>query len=166
MPELPKVYLAGPGVFRPDATELARGLKDTCRRYGLEGLWPADGPSDTAKLIARANIEMIRSATALVADISPFRGPHCDDGTAYEIGFAHALGKPIFAWTRDSEPLAWRIEGKRIEGVLRDADGYAIEDFAAPVNLMVAHAVQTISASAEEAIAAAARHFGSHLRPV
>lgn len=166
MPELPKIYIAGPGVFRPDADELARELKDICHRYWLEGLWPADGPSDTARLIAQANLKMIRSAAALVADVSPFRGPHSDDGTAYEIGFAHALGKPTFAWSSNTEPLAWRIEGKRIDGILRDSDGYAIEDFAAPVNLMLAHAVQSISASAEEAIAAAARHLGTHLRPV
>jgi nucleoside 2-deoxyribosyltransferase len=97
-PKAPKVYLAGPGVFRPEADRVAAHLKAECERLGLEGLWPADGPGGTARLIFRANIALIRSADALIADISPFRGPHSDDGTAFEMGFAFALGKPVFAW--------------------------------------------------------------------
>lgn len=74
-PKTPKAYLAGPGVFRPDADDFAAKLQALCARYGLEGLWPADGPADSARLIFRANIVLIRSADAIIADISPFRGP-------------------------------------------------------------------------------------------
>jgi nucleoside 2-deoxyribosyltransferase len=112
-------------------------------------------------------LALLRSADGVVADISPFRGPHADDGTAWEIGFACALDTPVFAWTRDADPLAWRIEGSAdADGILRDAQGYAIEDFGAPANLMIVEACRTISATPEDAIASAARHFQTHLKPV
>lgn len=165
-----RVYLAGPGVFRPDADEQAETLRDLCNRHGLDGLWPAEGDHDvtpTARAIFEANIRLLRSADAVIAEISPFRGPNVDDGTAWEIGFAFALEKPVFAWTNDPDPLAWRIEGRTDEdGVLRDRDGFMIEDFAAPANLMIAEACRSISSSPKAAVAAAAKHFRTYLRQV
>ena len=165
-----RVYLAGPGVFHPDADELAKELRGLCNRHGLDGLWPAEGDRGilrTSRAIFEANIRLLRSADAVIAEISPFRGPNVDDGTAWEIGFACALEKPVFAWTNHPDPLAWRIEGRTAEdGVLRDRDGCMIEDFAAPANLMIAEACRSISSRPEAAIAAAAKHFQTYLRPV
>ena len=165
-----RVYLAGPGVFRPDAERFADELRALCGRYGLEGLWPAEGDDNvapTARGIFEANIGLIRSADAVIADISPFRGPHVDDGTAWEIGFAYALGKPVFAWTNDPEPLAWRIDGWRSpDGHLRDREGYLIEDFAAPANLMIVETCHSISVTPDDAVWAAAKHFRTWLRTV
>ncbi|HJW77212.1 MAG TPA: nucleoside 2-deoxyribosyltransferase, partial [Beijerinckiaceae bacterium] len=38
----PKLYLAGPEVFLPEAIEIGRIKKDLCARYGIEGLYPFD----------------------------------------------------------------------------------------------------------------------------
>jgi nucleoside 2-deoxyribosyltransferase len=54
-----------------------------------------DKPANDAATIYRENTKRIRTADAVVADISPFRGPHMDVGRAMEIGYAAALGKPV-----------------------------------------------------------------------
>jgi nucleoside 2-deoxyribosyltransferase len=161
----PKVYLAGPGVFRTDAAELAARLKAICASQGLAGLWPLDQDVDATRPgphqaddIRRGNEAMIRRACAVVADLSPFRGANMDPGTAYEIGFAVALGHPVFAYSSDRRTLLART-APGATAPAHDADGLLIEDFGLPENLMIATAVHDIADSAEAAIAACARHL-------
>ena len=101
----PKVYLADPGVFRPNAKDIAEELEMLCARKELEGLWPPDSEfsagehsseRDFAEAIYRRNVTLIRETAAVVADISPFRGPHMDVGTAFEIGAAVTLGLLVY----------------------------------------------------------------------
>ena len=40
---MPRIYLAGPDLFFPDAEARYDALKDLCARYGLEGVAPTDG---------------------------------------------------------------------------------------------------------------------------
>jgi len=92
----------------------------------------------------------------VIADTSPFRGPHTDDGTAFEIGAAYALGKPIFAYSADLRPLSDRIQTTCSKsGELRDLNGWTVEDFGLPHNLMIAMSVRGMHPEAEDAIAAA-----------
>lgn len=177
----PSVYFAGPDVFRPDAIENGRRLCAMARAAGLAGLYPLDAAipehesmAGTANAIFRANVAMIDCATAVIANISPFRGPNMDPGTAFEIGYAIARGKPVFAWSCDPRSLAertrrWtaeraetrlRLHGAgdgRIPDPTRDLSGYAIEDFGLEENLMIACPVQAVYRGAEDAIKAAAR---------
>jgi nucleoside deoxyribosyltransferase len=45
-----------------------------------------------------------------MANLADFRGAgEPDSGTAFEIGFATALGKPVFAYTSDVAPLIERV---------------------------------------------------------
>ncbi len=158
----PKVYLAGPSVFRADAGTVATQLKATCAANGLEGLYPLDndlGGPPSARRIFVANVALIRAASAVVADISPFRGPNVDDGTAWEIGFAHALGLPVFAYTNDPADLKHRIPRRRVGHVDRDRDGFEVEDFGLNANLMIAESVAGVWPTAEQAIEAAARQL-------
>lgn len=172
----PKVYLAGPGVFRPNAAAHGARLKRECANYGLEGLWPLDNepelagagsPLGRAAAIFAGNVHLIRLAAAVVADISPFRGPHMDPGTAFEIGVAHAVGMPVFAYTSAwrpeaaAVPLIGRVWCEQKDGVWRDALGNQVEDFGLAENLMVACAVQLVAASATFAIEACARHLAA-----
>jgi nucleoside 2-deoxyribosyltransferase len=91
-----KVYLAGPDVFRPDAKEHGERLKKLCAENRLEGLYPLDNEipeSDdsraaTALAIYKANIELLKQADGVVANMMPFRGPSMDIGTGFETGFA------------------------------------------------------------------------------
>ncbi len=166
----PGIYLAGPGVFRRDVAEFAAALKALCRRHDLEPLWPMDNEiaadidkARHANRIRRANEDMIRRADAVLAELSPFRGPNMDPGTAYEIGFAVALGKPVFAWTTDARTLLARtVNTASVEqnGVVYDAEQFAIEDFGLGENLMIATSVRRVFALPDEALAACADILG------
>ena len=85
-----KIYLAGPDVFRPDVAEWANSVRDLCRRYGFEALLPVDHNETTPEKIYQSNIDLIRKAQIVVANLDPFRGPEPDSGTAFELGYALA----------------------------------------------------------------------------
>ncbi len=105
-----RVYLAGPEVFLPNAKEIGEHKKALCKKYDFEGVFPLDNevdakdktPRDIGFCISALNEELIRSCDFVIANITPFRGPSADVGTAYEMGFAHALGKVVFAYTNVS----------------------------------------------------------------
>jgi nucleoside 2-deoxyribosyltransferase len=166
----PRVYLAGPGVFRPDAILFGRMLQEKCALAGLEGCFPLDSDlSDNnsppnAGAIYHANIKLIDSAQAIVADISPFRGPNMDPGTAWEIGYGVAKGLPVYAWSTQMDGLLLRTQ-RSVGFQMRDQypvdrDGWLIEDFGLAENLMIAVSCASIHPGADEAIAACAAYLG------
>ena len=146
-----RIYLAGPDVFLPDAAEQAARKKLICARHGLEGVSPLDPtpePPEWAGLaewrrIALRNEGHISSADALIADLTPFRGPSADAGTIYEVGFGRALGRPVFAYSTSAAPFTARVLGflgteARADGTLwRDGEAMLIEDFGCHDNLMI-----------------------------
>jgi nucleoside 2-deoxyribosyltransferase len=145
-----RVYLAGPDVFMPDAAARAAALKGVCARHGLLGVSPldtlADEPPDWADLpaayrIARRNEAHIRASDAIIANLTPFRGPGADAGTVYEVGFGRALGLPVFGFTTLAQDYAARVRSLPGCGATRDADGLEIEDFGLFENLMIACAI-------------------------
>jgi nucleoside 2-deoxyribosyltransferase len=169
-----KVYLAGPGVFRPDALAFGTTLKDLCAHRQLEGLWPLDnevhcGPRRddklrSADLIRRANEGLIIACHAVIADISPFRGPHMDPGTAYEIGYAKALRKPVFAWSSDPRELLARMQsaGKAFWGTaanIIDDQRQTIENFGMAENLMIGTGIERLFPNPASAIDACADYL-------
>lgn len=160
------VYLAGPGVFRPDADDFGRSLKEKCARVGLVGCFPLDNtieagtPAATARAIYRANVDLIEASHAVIADISSFRGPNMDPGTAWEIGYAVARGLPVYVWTPESAGLFERTE--RQAGAVgsiekgRDQNGWIIENFGLMENLMIMSSAISVHPSADDAILACA----------
>ena len=154
MPPLLRLYLAGPEVFWPDAAAQGARLAAICADAGAQGLFPLheDGVD-----IRTACIDMIDAADALVANITPFRGVHMDPGTAFEIGYAEARGKPIFLWSADRRPLTER-HPPVAEG--RDGEGHLVEDWGKPENLMIVPDGRTVWASPEEAVAEAMSVLG------
>jgi nucleoside 2-deoxyribosyltransferase len=151
----PRIYLAGPDVFLPGARALAEAKQALCRTHGFVGISPVDneldvtrlGKHDTALAIALANEKAIRNCHLLIANLTPFRGPSADVGTVYELGFARALGLPVFGYTNVGENLLERVRQdpgtvrQRASGEFEDADGMAIEDFDCFDNLMLAGAL-------------------------
>lgn len=148
------VYLAGPDVFYPDALEIAAAKKAICAANGLAGHFPLDNkvpddlqePHAIASWIAAENERLIRTCDLVIANLTPFRGPGLDEGTAYEIGFARALGKPIFGYSNDPRLLKERIEAWYGEParprandphLIEGPDHIMIEDFALTDNLMI-----------------------------
>lgn len=156
----PRIYLAGPDVFRRDAELVGEQLKLHCALAGAEGIYPLDGePLHDAVSIRQRCIAMIDAADLVVANIEPFRGQHMDPGTAWEIGYAQARGKPVHLYSGERRALTERIPS------LIDQDGrlwceerHLVEDFDLPENLMIA-AGSEVHATAGVAILAAVDHW-------
>jgi nucleoside 2-deoxyribosyltransferase len=147
-----RVYLAGPDVFRADAEAFGARLKAVCARHGLEGVFPldplaaGDDPAwaglPLAQAIARRNEAHIAGCAALIANLTPFRGPSADAGTVFEIGFARALGRTVFAWSNSGALFAARTRAFIGAAGERDGEGMLIEDFPGLAdNLMIEGAI-------------------------
>lgn len=146
---MPSVYVAGPDVFYPDAATRIQRHLEVCSAVGLTALVPVDNeglagtPRDQALSIYRGNREKMTTADAIIANITPFRGPHMDPGTAFEIGFFVALGRPVVCYSQDPKMLAERVlswSGQSrcpVSADQRDRDGALIEDFGLTENLMI-----------------------------
>ncbi|WP_423196235.1 MULTISPECIES: nucleoside 2-deoxyribosyltransferase [unclassified Cupriavidus] len=157
------IYLAGFDVFRKDARAHGERLKALCARHGFEGLYPLDksapaglsGP-DTARWIYEANLALIRRADIVMANLDDFRGPgEPDSGTAFEVGFAAALQKPVWAYATEGDTLRDRVTvSVDAEGNALDARGYVVEDFGLSKNLMLACSVKLVQGDAEACLAA------------
>lgn len=112
----PTVYLAGPDVFVRDPQARSRDLKATLSSHGLVGKFPLDTeldltglpPAEFAQRISDANERLIRSCDAVLANLTPFRGPSADVGTVYEVGFAVALGKMVMGYSESDSPFMER----------------------------------------------------------
>ncbi|KAI9732028.1 MAG: hypothetical protein M1818_007623 [Claussenomyces sp. TS43310] len=178
-----KIYLAGPEVFEPDAVGRGAALKALCARFSsatapVVGLFPLDNEisddeaaagANLATAIRTANMAMIRACDAIVANMTPFRGPSMDVGTAYEMGVGAALGKVVVGYTSDARSYARKVRdlyGDTVvrgpDGRLRDERGMAVEDFPGEAGLglvdnlmMTAGGIEGLCGSAEEAIALA-----------
>jgi nucleoside 2-deoxyribosyltransferase len=153
MRRISSLYLAGPDLWFPDAEAHATRKRDLCLQAGFVGVTSFDGvlvetlPSEAmAREIYADSIARLRQCDAVIANLTPWRGPGCDPGTAFEVGFAAALGKPVFAYLniadeeesdhRDRVEMAMGAERDE-EGRWRDDEGCEIEDFGLPENLML-----------------------------
>lgn len=112
-------------------------------RKPAEGVFPLDNvvdltarpPRDTGIHIGQLNEQLIRSCDAVIANMTPFRGPSADVGTAYEMGFAAALGLTVCAYSNTTERFHARtiahlgvVPLPGSDGHVRDADGLSIEN--------------------------------------
>jgi nucleoside 2-deoxyribosyltransferase len=155
-----RVYLAGPEVFLRNAKEVGEHKKALCKKYGLEGVFPLDNevdtkgksPRETGLCISGINEDLIKTCDVVIANLTPFRGPSADVGTAYEMGFAHALGKKVFAYTNVAAPFTERTTkalrgqvNRGDDGKLRDALGMFIEEVDLTDNLMLDGCIHTSS---------------------
>jgi len=142
-----KIYLAGPDVFLPNATEVGNMKKNICDKYGFIGLFPFDNevdaigksPSEIGHAISKANEDMIRDCDIILANLTPFRGPSADVGTVYELGFARGLGKKCYGYSNVSTMFNHRV--KEFFGIdseeNTDHNGMTIENFDLRDNLMI-----------------------------
>ena len=150
----PRAYLAGPDVFLEHVAAIAACKKRLCAAHGMEGVFPLDeaiaerrrSPALIARAIGAANEALIRECDLVIANCSPFRGVSMDAGTAYEIGFARALGKPVFGYTNVLADYRHRAERYRRLGdpLNADAANSEIEDFGLAENLMIATATDLV----------------------
>ena len=153
------VYMAGPDVFYPNALDVACQKKDILSKKGFIGLHPFDnevigaGKIETGRLISQKNKETMDKADIILANLTPFRGPNVDDGTAFEIEYMDALKKPVFAYSNVALDFCesvskWNEEifgaepTIRDDGLVYDDNNYLIEDFNYHSNLMIGQTVE------------------------
>ena len=154
-----RVYTAGPAVFFPDLAERIAASHRNAELHELEAVVPGDvldRPADfpakpTLNDIYRLNVERLLRSDAVVADLTPFRGPSADPGTVWEIGYAVALGKPVFGYSSDAREYREKVT----------PDGLRVEDHGAIDNLMIAASVESVVADQAEAMAAVAQWWRS-----
>ena len=144
-----KVYLAGFDVFAPDARQRGMRMKMMCAEKGMIGLYPLDNEADSAADIFSGNCGLIDQADVVVANLNPFRGAEPDSGTCFEVGYAFAKGKTVYGYVSDARCLRDRI-GER------DENGFSVEDFGLPVNLMLACGAHIVEGDFAAALALAA----------
>ena len=147
-----RIYLAGPEVFLLNAKEVGGQKKKLCQKYGFTGVFPIDveikvegkSPRQIGLEISCINENLIRSCDAVIANLTPFRGVSADVGTVFEVGFAHALGKKILAYTnmgahfteRTAKALVGEVK-RWADGRLRDGLGMFVEENEFVDNLML-----------------------------
>jgi nucleoside 2-deoxyribosyltransferase len=145
------IYLAGPDVFLPDALEVGRQKAAICARHRLNGIFPLDNAvdlacADASLAIFRGNEAMMGACAAVIANLTPFRGPGADAGTVYELGFMAGRGKLCLGYSND--PTVYADRARRFteitarDGRLVDSDGLTVEDFGLADNLMMIHALE------------------------
>jgi nucleoside 2-deoxyribosyltransferase len=81
------------------------------------------GPAAQARWIYQANIGLIARADAVLANLDFFRGTEPDSGTCFEVGYAVALGKPVYGYIPDDGSFAQRIRARHPGAI--GADGRA-----------------------------------------
>ena len=146
-----KVYLAGPDVFLPDALDIGKQKREICARHGVTGLYPLDNvidreAADVSLQIFKGNEAMMDAADAIIANLTPFRGPGADAGTVYELGYMAGRGKLCLGYSNDPVPYATRAARfgdvtTSSDGRLIDSHGLTVENFGHPDNLMMIHAL-------------------------
>src|ERR1051326_4227021 len=109
-----KVYLAGPDVFLPDAVDIGRAKVAICAAHGLTGLFPLDNQvdqerADASLQIFRGNEAMMDAAYGIIANLTPFRGPGADAGTAWELGYMAARGKLCLGYCNEPRLFVERV---------------------------------------------------------
>ncbi len=135
-----------------------------CKQFGFEGLFPLDATLQAtsrtrlAQQIFTANIQLIQQADLLMANLNPFRGFEPDSGTCFEIGYAHALGKPIWAYASDTRPLLERLRTAQAlpAHATHDQQGWTVENFSLSQNLMLACSVTLVQGDAQDCLRAIA----------
>lgn len=152
MSHRPRIYLAGPEVFLPDALAVGQAKVALCAAHGCEGAFPLDASLDLTGLskheqaarISAANEGLMRTCDALIANLTPFRGVSMDSGTAFEVGFMRALGRPVLGYSNIAGDYKARADTYRALQVglpEADAPDVDVEDFDLAENLMIAVAI-------------------------
>lgn len=165
-------------MFRRDARAIADRKKALCAAHGFDGLDPLDNAllqhadkRTVATAIFRANMALMDRADAIVANLTPFRGPSADPGTVFELAWMLGRNRPAFAYSTTAA-----LYGERTRAILGgpDPSGDEIEDFGLHDNLMVDCALNEAGSpiitpprhgldplwSFERCLEAASRHFG------
>ena len=105
------VYLAAP-LFSEAELDFNRKLRDEIKRAGFKVFLPQEDSNNIKDKKTRQKIIFGKNEAAIINSdiiVAVIDGTDVDSGTAWEIGFAYARGKPIFGLRTDFRTLG--IEG-------------------------------------------------------
>jgi nucleoside 2-deoxyribosyltransferase len=107
-------------VFYPNPETSFRAMKKICRDHGLEGVAPIDNQIELRGRkpgkalihdIVKADIALMERLDGGLFCMDGFRrAPDMDPGTAFEIGYMSARGKPMCGWTADGRSYPAKVE--------------------------------------------------------
>ena len=153
MRRIASLYIGGPDIALEDGDAVLAHKRVLCAGKGFVPVIASDSvlvETQASEAMAREiyadRVQRLRLADAAILNLTPWRGPHCDVGAAFEAGFMAALGKPVFAYmnvqAEEDAELRGRIEadmGVELDrkGVWRDGFGGEIENFGLPEDLML-----------------------------
>ncbi len=169
-----RVYLSGPDIFLPNSKNIDSNKKSICERYGMAAVSQLDiegdrlfnGDASLAGEIFEQTQALIKNCDLLVANMSPFRGPSLEVGTALEIGFMLGLGKPVLGYSLNNEDYAARLMRlhdvfelplNEASGDLQAPDGLVVENFGLCEGALVSGAVQSAKIPISEDFESAVR---------
>ena len=124
------IYLAGP-LFTHAELEYNRKLKDMLLNNGFSVFLPQEDAEDAAQDRERQNQECIFRKCVEGVDTSDLvvailDGVDVDSGTAWEIGYAYAKGKPVIGLRTDFRALSDGVVNLMVEmaidSLARDED--------------------------------------------
>jgi nucleoside 2-deoxyribosyltransferase len=184
------VYFADNARLWPDAdaAKYRAHVEDFCVARGIQCIWPSEhyllpdelqanerADADLPRLLPLAPLVHLRKAVAVIADVSPLRGPHLNPVVAFEIGAAVASGLPVFGWSdavvhqrgktaiqSSFVPLIDRLPGDVTEGPganTYDSHGFKIENFGLIEDAIIVGNLKSLSMSLKEAIRVCADYF-------
>ena len=133
-------------MFYPDAVQRGAQMKLLCAQFGFAGLYPLDNEAQNVQDIFTGNTQLIDRCDIVVAHLDPFRGAEPDSGTAFEVGYAYAKGKIIYGYLSDARTMREKL------GAV-DENGFAVENFGMPLNLMLGCATCIVQGDLRDCLA-------------
>jgi len=142
----PVAYLADFEMFLPTCEETVKYWKATCEKYGIIGLFPGDEepedefrpyePKDDSEKekwykVFMHDVNHMKRSDMVIAQLDDWRGAQPDSGTAFEVGYIAASGKPCYGFCRDCSSMIERTQEPKFldeNGIWRDKNGYAFEN--------------------------------------
>lgn len=126
-------------------------VRTLCHQYGFDVLLPVDNNETSPQKIFESNLALIRKAQIVCANLDPFRGTEPDSGTAFEVGYAYALGKKVCGYVSKVQTAKERL-GLSDERPAIDDQGWSVEDFGLPCNLMLSVPSNIVVGGLEECL--------------
>ena len=82
---------------------------------------PGLAPHEQAMHLFAAMIRLMDECDAGIANLTPFRGPSMDVGTAFELGYLYGNAKPVFGYSNDPRDYAERVTDASLGSRLLEA---------------------------------------------
>ena len=96
-------------VSRSAADRALPEIRNDTKPLDIEGGRQHSGNADDALGHYRGTLELIAGCDALIANMTPFRGPGLDAATALEMGVMAGYGRPIVGYSMEAQSYKDRL---------------------------------------------------------